>query len=280
MATTTDPPVGRPAVVPPVVPPALQLGVRHVEHVMGTVFSFDVREPDSPALRAALAEAVSWLHTVDEVFSTYRTDSQISRLDRGELAEEQCLPEVREVLRLCREAADASGGWFSLTASGRLDPSALVKGWAIARASRLLDGAGLRHHSVNGGGDLQLSGGTAPGRPWRIGVAHPLRPAELATVLTGHDFAVATSGVAERGCHIVNPHTGRPATALASLTLVGRDLTTVDTWATAAFAMGDAARDRVEDLDDIEAFAVRPDGRCWWTTGFPTHGRVPARLPA
>lgn len=251
--------------------------VRHTEHAMGTVFSFDLRGAPTPGVTAALADAVAWLHRVDEVFSTYRPGSQISRLGRGELTERQCDPEVAEVLELCRSAARAADGWFSVTAGGRLDPSAVVKGWAVERASQLLYDAGARHHSVSGGGDIQTRGEAAPGTPWRIGVAHPLCPGDLITVVTGRDLAVATSGTAERGPHILDPHTGRPATDLASVTLVGRHLTEVDTLATAAFAMGDAARGWLRARDGIEAFAVTSDARTWWTPGFAAYGEVPVR---
>jgi thiamine biosynthesis lipoprotein len=80
--------------------------------------------------------------------------------------------------------------------------------------------------------------------------------------------AVATSGTSERGHHIIDPHTGRPPTALASITLVGEHLTTIDAVATAAFAMGEHARDWTESLPACEAFAVTPDGGTWQTSGF------------
>ena len=91
----------------------------------------------------------------------------------------------------------------------------------------------------------------------------------LATVLTGRDFAVATSGNAERGVHIVNPHTGQLAADLASVTITGPRLTTADAYATAAFAMGDVARGWAERVPGYEAFGVAPDGRTWQTSGFP-----------
>lgn len=245
--------------------------VRHAEHVMGTVFSFAVRHPDTRGVRAALARAVDWLHHVDEVFSPYRPESRISRLRDGLPVEDPYLDEVGEVLEMCRRAERASGGWFTSTPGGRLDPSALVKGWAVERASRILGDAGLHHHSVNGGGDVRLTGCAAPGRAWRTGIADPLDPGRLVAVVAGDDLAVATSGVAERGHHIVDPYTSRPATALASVTLIGRDLAMTDAYATAAFAMGHQARDWVEQLDDIEALAVDPHGGMWCTTGFLAH---------
>ncbi|WP_435882379.1 FAD:protein FMN transferase [Streptomyces kronopolitis] len=236
---------------------------------MGTVFSFDIRDTRTPAVETALVEAVSWLHRVDEVFSTYRPDSAVSRLARGELDLDDCPAEVREVLGLCEQVEHATGGWFSVTANGSLDPTGLVKGWAVERAAQILKAAGARHLCVNGGGDLQLSGEAAPGTPWRIGIAHPLRPGDLCTVVTGRDLAVATSGTAERGAHILDPHTGAPATGPASVTVVGRGLTTTDAYATAAFAMGAGARDWLEGLDGHEGFAVAADGGMWHTRDFP-----------
>jgi thiamine biosynthesis lipoprotein len=245
--------------------------LRHVEHVMGTVFSFDVRSGPADGVRRALARTVRWLHHMDAVFSTYRTDSQISRLGRGETTVAACDPEVREVLELCGEAARRTGGRFTAYPGGRLDPSAMVKGWAVERASRTLYAAGAHDHLVNGGGGIQCRGAAAPGRPWQIGVAHPLRRDALAVVVDGTDLAVATSGSAERGAHIVDPLTGTPVVELASVTLVGRRLTEVDALATAAFAMGDAARDWIRALPGIEAYALRADGRPWWTPGFTDH---------
>jgi FAD:protein FMN transferase len=75
-----------------------------------------------------MADAVAWLHRVDAVFSPYRADSQISRLGRGELTVGQCDQEVAEVLDLCRAAARTSGGRFSSTPGGRLDPSGMGLG--------------------------------------------------------------------------------------------------------------------------------------------------------
>ncbi|QIJ66437.1 FAD:protein FMN transferase [Streptomyces sp. JB150] len=228
---------------------------------MGTVFSFDVRGGDPRAVRAALGEAVGGLHRADAVFSTYREDSQLSRLARGELTAGECDPEVAEVLELAAEAERVSDGWFSSTYGGRLDPTGIVKGWAVERAARTLAAAGASGVSVNGGGDVQLLGVPGAGRPWRVGVADPLRPGGLAAVITAAgttELAVATSGTAERGAHITDPRTGRPAvTDLLAVTVVAPRLTWADCWATAAFAMG--ARQGLtwlESLPDVEALLI------------------------
>ncbi|MCX4975949.1 MULTISPECIES: FAD:protein FMN transferase [unclassified Streptomyces] len=228
---------------------------------MGTVFSFDVRGGEPAVVQAALEEAVAQLHRVNEVFSTYREDSQISRLARGELTVAECDPEVAEVLDLCAEAERLSEGWFSTTYEGRLDPTGLVKGWSTERVARHLAAAGASGVSVNGGGDVQLCGVPGPQRPWRVGVADPLRPGSLAAVVSAagaDELAVATSGTAERGAHIVDPRTGKSAvTDLVAVTVVGPYLTWADAWATAAFAMGSRqALDWLESLPDVEALLI------------------------
>ena len=245
--------------------PAMRL--HHAEHVMGTVFSFDIPVAAGPVL----PEVVSWLHWVDATFSTYRAGSDVSRFGRGELTLAQCAPELAEVIGACAVIRDLSDGYFTDWPAGRFDPSGFVKGWAIERAAIMLNAAGFTGHSVNGAGDVQCTGEPEPGQPWRIGIAHPLRPATLAAVVAGRDVAVATSGTAERGAHIINPRTGRPATELASVTVVGRRITMADACATAAFAMGPAAREWVEHLDGYEALGIAPDGSAWLTSGFSAY---------
>ncbi|MBA8947297.1 thiamine biosynthesis lipoprotein [Streptomyces calvus] len=235
--------------------------VRHAEETMGTVFSFDVRGGEPAAVRAALQAAVAELHRVDEVFSTYRDDSQVSRLARGELTLGECDPEVAEVLELAAEAERVSDGWFSPRYRGRLDPTGIVKGWAAERAARRIAGAGAAGVSVNGGGDVQLLGVPGADRPWRVGVSDPLRPGALAAVVSAAgaaELAVATSGTVERGEHIVDPRTGRSAvTDLVAVTVVAPRLTWADCWATAAFAMGSrGALGWLESLPDAEALLV------------------------
>ncbi|MFJ5839464.1 FAD:protein FMN transferase [Streptomyces shenzhenensis] len=260
------------AVAEPAETPA---AVRHAEEVMGTVFSFDVRGGEPGAVRAALDEAVAGLHRVDEVFSTYREDSQVSRLARGELTVADCDPEVAEVLELAAEAERSSDGWFSTRYRGRLDPTGIVKGWAAERAARRFAAAGVSGVSVNGGGDVQMFGVPEPHRPWRVGVADPLRPGGLAAVVSaaGVDrLAVATSGTAERGAHIVDPRTGRTAvTDLVAVTVIAPRLTWADCWATAAFAMGSRAGLRwLESLPDVEALLITAGDEVRCTEGLPT----------
>lgn len=256
---TVPPPAGAP-------PAARAPRVVHVEECMGTVFSIDIRDPGSWS--GAIGEVTGWLHHADAVFSTYRPGSDISRIRRGELSAAAADPLVSEVLGLCARAEAATGGFFTASWRGGTDPTGLVKGWAIERASRILRARGSGNHSVNGGGDIQLAGEASPGQAWRVGISDPFDRTRLLTVVTGRDIAVATSGVAERGAHIVNPRTGAPAADLASVTVTGRSLTTADACATAAFAMGPGALAWAAAMPGLEALVVAADGTVSRTPGF------------
>lgn len=230
----------------------------HVEHCMGTAFTIDIR--DRGCWDAAITDAVSWLHRVDAVFSTYRPDSDLSRIQRGELRVAEADPEVGVVLELCAQAATATGGAFTAMPQRRLDPTGLVKGWAVERASRLLSAHGAANHGVNGGGDLQLAGEAAPGRPWMVGITDPRDRSRILSTVSGRDFAVATSGIAERGNHILDPFTGRPAIALTGATVVGERLTFADAYATAAFVLGLQAIRWIEDVEGYAVLLIENDG--------------------
>lgn len=237
-----------------------------VEHCMGTVFSLDVR--DAGDWTAALDGAVAWLHRVDRVFSTYREDSDISRLRRRELRLADADPDVATVLDLCAEVQVATDGFFSAMPGGLLDPTGLVKGWAVEQASDILRRHGSAHHAVNGGGDVQLAGESAPGRPWRVGIADPFTPGRLHGVVEGRDLAVATSGTAERGAHVRDPFTGRAVTATASATVVGPSLTRADAYATAALVMGAGAIRWAEGLPGYEVLVIAADGAVRASSGW------------
>ena len=238
----------------------------HVEHCMGTVFTIDIR--DSGDWTAPIAAVCKWLHHVDSVFSTYRPDTDISRIRRGELPLDAAASEVADVLDLCARAQRETDGYFTAIVDGVLDPTGLVKGWSIERASEILRGYGSGNHAVNGGGDMQVAGYAAAGTPWRIGISDPDDTGQILAVVTGTDFAVATSGTNERGAHIVNPFTGAPASDIAAVTVVGRSLTQVDAYATAAFARGAAALAWLDGLPGYEGLVVALDGAVTRTAGF------------
>ena len=249
----------------------------HVEHCMGTVFTIDIR--DEGEWREAIAEVVTFLHTVDAVFSTYKHDSDISRIRRNELRVDDAHPDVATVLELCARAQTVTGGVFSAMPEGRLDPTGLVKGWSISRAGTILSAHGAINHAVNGGGDMQLTGEAAPGRPWRVGIVDPSDRTTVHSVAAGRDFALATSGVAERGAHIVDPFTGRAPTGVLSATVAGPSATFADAYATAAFVLGRSALPWIRSVEGYEAMLVLADGTTLHSDGWARRFSPSSELP-
>ena len=243
---------------------------RRVTQLMGMPVSLAVRADESAAtVDAAWAEVVAELRWVDLVFSRWRRDSVVSRLAHGELSLDECPPEVAEVLALGERAAEESGGAFTLLLPDpvapdgvrRLDPTGVVKGWAVQRAARHL--AHLRDYCLSAGGDLVCASG--PGaEPWQVGVEDPHDATRLTAVVPLARGAVATSGTAHRGSHLLDGRTGRAADELASVTVTAADLTAADIAATTACALGAEAeswlRARVADGRLAHALLVTRDG--------------------
>jgi FAD:protein FMN transferase len=242
-------------------------GIFRLETVFGIPVGIDVR--DDGADPAALGRAFARLRAVDRRFSTHRADSDVTRIRSGALAVRDAAPEVRAVLARCARLRAETRGCFDVHATGALDPSGFVKGWALDRAVAILRAAGARNLCVHAGGDVRVCGGRAPGAPWRIGVQHPLvRDAVAAVLAAPHDLAVATSGAYERGAHIVDPRTRRPPAGLLSVTVCGPELGTADAYATAAFAMGPQEGPAwAATLRGYEAMAILADGRVLSTPG-------------
>lgn len=215
--------------------------VRRVVHVMGMPVSLALRGRHAGDLdgESAWAEAVATLRDVDRVFSTYRPDSHISRLRRGEVEVLDCPPEVAEVLALGERARRDSDGAFDVRRNGLLDPSGVAKGWAVARAARPLRRLEDTDFCLSAGGDMVCHVDSPERPPWQVGVEDPHDPGHrLVARIPVRQGAVATSGLAHRGGHIVDPRTGTVPTALASVTVVADDLVAADVDATAAFVLG------------------------------------------
>ena len=219
---------------------------------------------------ARVQAAFDELRAVDVLFSPYRPDSQVSAIDRGELAVADAHPLVREVVDLCRTAASLTGGAFDAwrqvegapPGTTRFDPTGLVKGWAVQRAADHL-GAGLGCDvAVNAGGDVAAHRGTRAVAPWRVGVEDPSDPTRVLAVLPLVTGGVATSGTAHRGRHLTDPATGSAADdTLVSVTVTGPSLLWADVLATAAFVAGEGALGLVAAVPGYQALVVARDGR-------------------
>lgn len=230
--------------------------VRVREH-MGTVMSVHVllSAPLPEAVEAGIEDGFALLAEADARFSPFRADSEVSRIRRGELRLEDAHPDVAEVAAACRVAETVTGGRFSAWREGWFDPTGIVKGWAAQRAAALLrplfDLPGVEAIGLNAGGDLQLATAADSDWTWRIGIADPADRAGVLATVELRDGAVATSGTAERGAHILDPRTGMPAAGVRAATIVADELASADVWATAAVVAG------FDDLGWINSPGIR-----------------------
>ncbi|HEV2373814.1 MAG TPA: FAD:protein FMN transferase [Streptosporangiaceae bacterium] len=242
--------------------PELPPLVGHTEKAMGTVFSFSLVPGGLPqqVWRNAVTAACLLLHETDMHYSTWDGASPLSRYRRGEVTAAQMPGDFAEVRAECEAAIQASGGWFDPWAMpGGFDPTGLVKGWAVERALAVLRDAGVPAALVNGGGDVATYGCLPSGHPWRVGIQHPWRPHALACVIET-TACVATSGSYERGPHLIDPRTSRPATMAASATVTGPHLALADALATALAVAGDQVLPLICAVPGYEAYLIRPDG--------------------
>lgn len=249
---------------------------RRVAMIMGMPISLAVRGRQSVAAENAWQAVVSELHAVDRVFSTYRPDSYVSRLGRGEIDLDQCPPEVAEVINIGADAERRSDGAFSIMLPAgdvtQLDPSGVVKGWAVERASRHLAALDDTDFCLSAGGDMVCRIAADGSAAWRIGIEDPRDPNKIIAVVPVGNGAVATSGAAHRGQHIVDARTGVPPTGIGSVTVIADSLTRADVDATSAYAQGPGAIDWLAGQSGLLALVVLPDGQC---VTVDTRGRTP-----
>ena len=245
----------------------------YVEQIMGMPVSLHLRGPQAWGAQAAgvVREVFALLREVDALFSTYRADSEVSRVNAGTLALADVHPLVREVNDLAVIARARTRGLFDVhlpVNGGRTyDPSGLVKGWAVERAATLL--AALPEHDfcLNVGGDVAVGCRRKDAEPWRVAIEDPRAPGVLLGVVERRDGGVATSGTAARGAHLVDPRDGSRPTALLSVTVLGPSIRWADVLATAAFVRGADAAEWLRCQLGYQAVVVRADGTVVQTPG-------------
>lgn len=233
---------------------------------MGMPITIDI--VDGEAAASALNDTFDYFRQIDARYSTYKPESEISRINRG-LPESAWSEEMKHVLALCEQTKAETGGYFDIVHDGKRDPSGLVKGWAIQQAAERLQARGLPNFSLEAGGDFCVCGTNRQGQLWRIGIRNPFRREEIVKVVTVSDAGIATSGTAVRGQHIYDPHEpDKQLTDIVSLTVIGPDIYEADRFATAAFAMGTQGIRFIESLHGFEGYMIDAAGSATLTSDF------------
>ena len=234
--------------------------ISKVEMVMGTVFSFLVEPGDVSIeqVNSTIDRACTELHQLDDRFSRWKPNSELSRYRSQELKELSSL--MDEVFELCAHACQISNGFFDpWSMPGGFDPTGLVKGWAAQRALSILAQDNFEDALINAGGDICV----LANRPHEVGIQHPTEPGALCGVVVTNS-AIATSGTYERGDHLLNPFGGE--IAAISATVVGGDLATTDALATALAVGGKEVLFLLEKIDGVEGFFITKGGSMFKTS--------------
>ena len=217
------------------------MSIKRFVETWGTVVVIEATSSvlDEVALSAAVDEVEQFFYLVDQDFSTYKENSQVSRIRRGELKIEDASEYVQQVWALCEFSREITMGAFDpWKAEGGFDPSGLVKGWAAEVGAQMLVEAGVENVLINASGDIVLRGGKPDGGAWNIGIASPDDVEKYVKFFDVTDGSVATSGDYEKGAHIVDPHTGLIAIGARSATVIGPDGAICDALATAMMVDG------------------------------------------
>ncbi len=213
-------------------------------------------------------QVFDFFKAVDERFSPYKKDSELSRLNQGadplELSEE-----MRQILRLCEETKQQSDGYFDVRNNGKIDTSGLVKGWAIYKGTSILKQQGFADFYIEAGGDIQAEGLNEQGEPWAVGIRSPFNIKQIIKVVRLSGLGIATSGAYIRGDHIYNPkQINQPPAHIKSLTVIAGDVYEADRFATAAYAMGESGISFIASLPGFEGYMVNDRGVATYTDGF------------
>ncbi len=218
----------------------------------------------------AARDVFDYFTYVDETFSPFKTTSELSKINRGELREHERSEDMKTVFALSEQTRIETDGYFDITTpEGIYNPSGLVKGWAIWNASKMLDEKGFKRYYVNAGGDIQVRGKNSKGENWKVGIRNPLSKDKIVKAITPGNGGTATSGIYERGEHIYNPHMhGTPVKEILSITVIGPDIYEADRFATAAFAMGRKGILFIERRPGLEGYMIDTTGLATMTSGF------------
>jgi len=234
--------------------------------MMGMPITVDVGD----SAGGLVGRVFDYFDDVDRRFSTYRQDSEISAINRGDVPVRDWSGQMMDVIRIAEQTRRETDGYFDIhKPDGALDPSGIVKGWAIRNAAEIVRRADVSDFFIEAGGDIQSSGRNASGRDWSVGIRNPFQADEIVKVIYPRGHGIATSGTYARGQHIYNPHaTHDQISDIVSLTVIGSDVLEADRFATAAFAMGRDGILFIEQTPGLEGYLIDSNRRATPTSGF------------
>jgi thiamine biosynthesis lipoprotein len=247
--------------------------MKEIRIIMGMPVTLEIIDESAGA--TVFEKVFSYFNSVDQKFSTYKKDSEITAINEGKISPDNYSKEMQEIFSLAEETKNITNGYFDIYNNDKCDPSGIVKGWAIYNAAQILKKDGFKNFYVEVAGDIEVSGLNNEGKKWAIGIRNPFKQEEIVKVVHLGNKGIATSGTYVQGEHIYNPkkfaEVGLPQDIIndtVSLTVIGPNVYEADRFATAAFAMSKKGIEFIEKLDGFEGYIINKDGIATMTTGF------------
>ena len=221
-------------------------------------------------------KAFEYFEYVDEKFSVFKETSEISLINKKQILESEFSNDMKEVLDLSEKTKKETNGFFDIDTPEGLNPTGLVKGWAIKKVADILRKEGIKNFYVNAGGDVEASGKYMDGKPWSVGIRNPFNyEKEVVKVVYITDKGIATSGTYIKGQHIYNPHNKNDLLdKILSMTVIGPDVYEADRFATATFAMGENGIKFIESLEGFEGYMIDSKGVATMTSCFNKYTKI------
>lgn len=239
--------------------------------IMGMPITIDM-VGNTDAIHTAIDDIFHFFELVDMRFSTYKEDSEIMHINNGLIASAEWSAEMNEVFECAAETKRLTYGYFNIEREdGFIDPSGIVKGWSIHKASDMLRDRNIHQFSIEVAGDIEVGENNEHEEIWRIGIRNPFNLSETVKRVGLRNAGIATSGNYVRGNHIYNPHNYTSSIReVVSMSVIGPNVYEADRYATAAFAMGTEGIDFIESIPGLEGYVIWSDGTATPTSRFNT----------
>ncbi|HUD45002.1 MAG TPA: FAD:protein FMN transferase [Patescibacteria group bacterium] len=264
--------------------------MKQTKLIMGMPITVEIVDAEFP--KDAFKKVYEYFTYIDNKFSTYKKNSEISQINERRIKKSEYSPDMRNIFALSQKTKEETDGYFDILHNGKYDPSGLVKGWAIWNAAALLKKMRINNFYIDAGGDIQVAGKNKENKLWKVGIRNPFNRFENVKIVYLDNLGIATSGTAVRGNHIYNPkkeechprhdrgsfrkdsrfrgndREGGNDNAIVSLTVIGLNVYEADRFATAAFAMGQTGIKFIEKLEGFEGYLIDKNGIATYTSGF------------
>ncbi len=239
----------------------------YIFDTMGTTVSLEITDKRMLNTDQIVEKIKSCFNNLDNIFSTYKPDSFITKLNQGSVVITDS-SEVEHVMDLAENFSKQTNKYFDVkNIQGEIDPSGIVKAYAISQAGKILIKNGFNNWCLNCGGDILVHDGS--NKKWSIGIMDPDSKRNLLSQVNLNKVfcSIATSGFSERGNHIWN-NVDDVESNIIQATVISDDIIFSDILATTLISTGSKALDWFFGSKNFEALLVLKDRSLLATPGY------------